>query len=58
MIVYKFLKMRKWELNKFIQYNIDSLDGIFWIDLDTFNENFSYVSLCRILTGLLYEKNK
>ena len=39
------------ELNKFIQYNIDSLDGTFWIDFDTFYESFSYVSLCKILTG-------
>ena len=38
------------ELNKFIQYNIDSLDGTFWIDFDTFYDCFSYVSLCKILT--------
>ena len=39
------------DLNKYIQYNIDSLDGTFWIDFDTFFESFHYVSLCKILTG-------
>jgi len=38
------------DLNKYIQYNIDSSDGTFWIDYDTFFESFSYVSLCKILT--------
>ena len=38
------------DLNKYIQYNIDSLDGTFWIDFDTFFESFSYISLCKILT--------
>ena len=39
------------DLNKYIQYNIDSLNGTFWIDFDTFFESFHYVSLCKILTG-------
>ena len=39
------------DLNKYIQYNIDSLDGTFWIDFDSFFESFHYVSLCKILTG-------
>ena len=38
-------------LNKYIQYNIDSLDGTFWIDFDSFFECFDYVSLCKILTN-------
>ena len=38
-------------LNKYIQYNIDSLDGTFWIDFDSFFESFEYVSLCKILTN-------
>ena len=38
------------DLNKYIQYNIDSSDGTFWIDFDTFFESFRYVSLCKILT--------
>ena len=45
----KNVKMK--ELNKFIQYNIDSSDGTFWIDFDTFFECFNYVSLCKILTA-------
>ena len=39
------------DINKFIQYNIDSLDGTFWIDFDSFFESFAYISLCKILTG-------
>jgi len=42
-------------LNKYIQYNIDSLDGTFWIDFDTFFESFSYVCLCKILTDTIYK---
>ena len=37
------------ELNKYIQYNINSKDGTFWIDFDTFYESFSYASLCKII---------
>lgn len=44
-------KLEMKELNKYIQYNIDSLDGTFWIDFDTFYECFSYISLCQILTS-------
>ena len=39
------------DLNKYIQYNIDSQDGTFWIDFDTFYQSFYYVSLCKILTS-------
>ena len=49
------------DLNKYIQYNIDSLDGTFWIDLDTFFECFSYISLFKILTDakiFIYKFNK
>jgi len=38
------------ELNKYIQYNMNSKDGTFWIDIDTFYENFSYVSICKIIS--------
>ena len=38
------------ELNKYIQYNMNSKDGTFWIDFDTFYENFSYVSICKIIS--------
>ena len=37
------------DLNKYIQYNLNSKDGTFWIDFDTFYESFSYVSLCKII---------
>jgi len=39
------------DINKYIQYNIDSQNGTFWIDFDTFFESFTYVSLCKILTN-------
>ena len=48
------------DINKYIQYNIDSLDGTFWIDFDTFFDSFSYVSICKILTAskiYLYKLN-
>lgn len=37
------------DLNKYIHYNMNSKDGTFWIDFDTFYESFSYVSLCKII---------
>ena len=37
------------ELNNYIRYNINSKDGTFWIDFDTFYQSFSYVSLCKII---------
>ena len=35
------------DLNKYIQYNLNSKDGTFWIDFDTFYEK-PYVSYNQI----------